>query len=88
MSNTDGSKDLPRRNVFIADTGNHCVRMVGSDGVITTVVGTPTTIGGPNGQGEQPLATMLNSPYGVEVDAHGNLWIADTRNSVIRLFVR
>ncbi len=68
-------------DVFIADTPNSRIREV-SGGSISTFAGTgvPSYLGdnGPPGVAE------LNAPQGVAVDAAGNLYIADTANSVIR----
>jgi NHL repeat-containing protein len=70
--------------VYIADTGNNCVRRVGNDGVITTVAGQCNDIGGFGGDGGPATAALLNRPYGVTVDAQGNLFIADTSNNRVR----
>ena len=60
-------------NLFIADTYNDEIREVhAGTGVITTIVGAPP-LGGPPADG-----VSLNEPYGVAVDAHGNLFIANT----------
>jgi large repetitive protein len=70
-------------NLYIADTGNNVVREVtASTGIITTVAGNPAgTLLGDNGPAT--LAT-LNNPWGVTLDAAGNLFIADTANHRIR----
>jgi sugar lactone lactonase YvrE len=68
--------------LYIADTGNDCIRMV-KNGVITTVAGDGTmAFGGDNGPA---TSAQLNSPGGVAVDAAGNLYIADTGNGRIRM---
>jgi len=69
-------------NLFIADSGNHCVRQVDTNGIITTVAGTGTA--GFIGDGGFANYAWLNAPRGVAVDASGNLFIADTGNSCIR----
>jgi len=68
-------------NLFIADEFNNRVRKVDTNGIITTVAG-----GGHNGFGDGDAATnaYFNLPYGVAVDASGNLLIADSINSRIR----
>ena len=75
-------------NVYIADTGNHRIRMVtnpGSSGTISTVAGNGTA--GFSGDGQ--LATSaLHTPFGVAVDASGNVYIADTGNSRIRMLTK
>jgi len=75
-------------NVFIADTGNHVIRMVAPDGVITTVAGTPGVTGTSLDDGRPATESGLDLPFGIAVDAHDNLWIADTHNSRIRVVYR
>ena len=70
-------------NIFIADTDNSVIREVlASNGQIQTVAGTGTP--GYSGDGGLATSAQLNDPYGVFVDASGNIFIADTDNSVIR----
>lgn len=58
--------------VFIADTGNHRIRRIASDGIIETLI---------NGE-----VTDLALPTAVAVDPEGRLWIADAANHVIRVW--
>jgi sugar lactone lactonase YvrE len=70
-------------NIFIADTANSVIReVVASTGIIQTVAGNGTA--GYSGDGVAATATELNNPQGVYVDSQGNIFIADTENSVIR----
>ena len=70
-------------NLFIADTSNDRVRRVDSaTGVITSVAG--TGISGFSGDGGPATDAQLNEPFGVAVDASGNLFIADTSNDRVR----
>jgi uncharacterized repeat protein (TIGR01451 family) len=70
-------------NLYIADTGNQRIRMVTSSaGVITTVVG--DGVMGYSGDGGPPANATLDWPYDVVLDAAGNMYIADSFNSVIR----
>src|SRR5579862_5175699 len=70
-------------NVFIADTANSVIReVIASTGVIQTVAGTGTS--GYSGDGGPATSAQLNDPFGVFVDGSGNIFIADTDNSVIR----
>ena len=72
----------PARNVYIADSGNHRVRKVAPNGVITTVAGNGQA--GSGGDNGQATAAQLNHPLGLALDAAGNLYIADTLNSRVR----
>ena len=70
-------------DLFIADPGNNRIREVNaSNGLITTVAGDGTS--GYSGDGGQATAAELSGPEGVAVDAAGNLFIADSGNTVIR----
>ncbi|MBZ5538692.1 MAG: hypothetical protein LAO31_22320 [Acidobacteriia bacterium] len=69
-------------NLYIADTSNSRIRKVTPAGVISTVAGDNRY----GFVGDGPVATLrcLAGPYGVAVDAGGNLYIADTSNSRVR----
>lgn len=71
-------------NIFIADFGNSTIReVVKATGLIQTVAGTPGTPGYIDGV--QATNAELDLPGGVFVDGSGNIIIADTFNSVIRV---
>jgi len=71
--------------LYIADTGNNIVRRIdGQTGIITTVAGTAGP-GNYTGDGGQAVSATLNAPFGVALDDHLNLYIADTGNNVVRV---
>jgi hypothetical protein len=83
LSNPFGIAVDSSGNLFIADTYNHCIREVSSStGVIATVAGTGSF--GFSGDGGAATSAQLRNPFGVAVDAVGNLFIADTDNNRIR----
>lgn len=69
-------------NVYIADSLNHAIRMVSSQGIITTLAGTGTE--GFSGDGGPARSARLHTPYRVTVDSTGNIYIADIYNHRIR----
>ena len=69
-------------NLYIADTGNHVIRMVATSGTITTIAG--NNIGGYAGDGGAAVNANLEFPASVAVDSSGNIFIADAGNDVIR----
>ncbi len=69
-------------DLFIADQGNHRIRKVSAEGLITTVAG--TGVGGFAGDGGPATSAQLNFPTGVVVDRQGSLFITDIVNNRIR----
>ncbi|GGJ28200.1 NHL domain-containing protein [Streptomyces brasiliensis] len=70
-------------DLFIADTFNNAIRVVTSDGVISTVVNSSASPGGET-SGAAPSASKLNTPYAIAIDPSTDLlYIADTRNSAV-----
>jgi sugar lactone lactonase YvrE len=69
-------------NLFIADTFWERIREVGTDGIVTTVVGNGST--GYSGDSGAATDAELWWPADVAVDASGDLFIADTYNMRVR----
>jgi uncharacterized protein (TIGR03437 family) len=71
-------------NLYIADTFNQRIRMVSAaTGTITTLAG--NGISGYEGDGGPATSAQLSFPVSVLVAPSGNIYVADTQNSVIRL---
>jgi uncharacterized protein (TIGR03437 family) len=73
----DGADDL-----FVGDVGNHRVRKVNPDGIITTIAGNGQL--GSSGDGGPAVEAQLGQPSGLAVDSGGNLFIADLTYNVVR----
>jgi len=77
-------------NIFIADAGNNVIRKVTAAGFIYTYAGNGFGAGmglghgSYSGDGGAAVSATLNCPKGVAVDVTGNVYIADSRNNVIR----
>ena len=70
-------------NLYVADSGNHRIRKIDlATGIITTVAG--SGVQGFEGDDGLAVDATFNSPHGVDVDRHGNVYIADTFNNRIR----
>jgi hypothetical protein len=77
-------------NIYIADTSNNVVRMVDTSGIMHTIVGTypgsnTAATAGAAGDGGPATSATVSAPEGVEVDASGNLFIADFGNGKVRV---
>jgi hypothetical protein len=76
-------------NYYFADSYSHAVRRVDPSGIITTVAGGRTNASGQglygySGDDGPATNALLNTPFGVALDAAGNLYIADSENHKIR----
>lgn len=71
-------------SLYIADSGNRRVRKVDTNGIISTVAGNGRTgsVGSVGDGGAATSATL--TPAGLALDGAGNLFIADSADSLIR----
>jgi YVTN family beta-propeller protein len=70
-------------NLYVADNGACVVWKITPAGAVSIAAGVLFTCGY-NGDGIAATTAQLNAPYGVTVDSHGNLLIADIGNSRVR----
>jgi sugar lactone lactonase YvrE len=61
-------------NVYVADAGNHTIRKITPDGVVTTLAGLAGTFGIVDGHG---AAARFNNLGGLAVDTGGNVYVTD-----------
>ncbi len=67
-------------NLYVTDTGNNLIRKITPAGVVTTIAGNGSQ-GSTNGSG---TLASFNAPFGITIDAAGNLYVADYGNNLIR----
>ena len=68
-------------NLYIADTGNHTIRKITPQGVVSTLAGLAGVSGSEDGTG---ASAHFYSPRALCADAGGTLFVADYGNHVIR----
>lgn len=81
FSDPSGAVATAAGAIAIADTGNATLRLITSDGVVSTLAGTTTQRGNADGPGS---AATFSSPKGIARDNAGNLYVADALNHTIR----
>jgi len=67
-------------NLYVADTNNHRIRRITSDGTVTTLAGQASP-GYADGIGTN---AQFNFPYHISINALGTLYVADQTNNRIR----
>ena len=67
--------------IYVADHLTHVIRKIDTNGLVSTIAGTPYIPGSVDGQGS--LAQFWR-PYGLTLEAGGNILIADEWNQKIR----
>ena len=67
-------------NIYVADNGNNMIRKITAAGVVSTLAGNGS-VGNANGNGG---SASFHSPFGIAVDAAGNVYVADAGNNMIR----
>jgi sugar lactone lactonase YvrE len=72
-------------NLYFSDRGNHRVRKVDVNGVISTIAGNGRAVF--NGDGLLAVGSQLNAPTGLDFDLNGALLIGDRDNYRIRRLV-
>jgi len=79
---TDVAVD-PAGNLYITDYGNHRIRKVdAATGLISTIVGTGIIIY--NGDNIPATSATIYAPYGIELDAAGNVYFAEYSGHRVR----
>jgi len=66
--------------VYVSDTNGHKIRKITPDGMVSTLAGSDAA-GSADGTG---AAASFNLPYGIAVDASGNVYVGDLGNSKVR----
>jgi sugar lactone lactonase YvrE len=71
-------------NLYVSDSNFHRVRKITTDGRISHFAGSPTGVGGIQGDFGSATAARLSRPGPLAVDAQGNVFILDMGNHRVR----
>src|ERR1017187_5647011 len=69
-------------NLFVADTWNHVIRKLGTNGTATIIAGNGNQ--GFSGDGGPATNAYLSAPWTVVLDTNGNLFVSDSGNYRVR----
>ena len=72
----------PDRALYVCEVGNHIIRRIGPDGIISTVAGSGKP--GYSGDGGSAKQAGLNEPYEVRFDRAGNMFFVERLNHTVR----
>jgi len=67
-------------DIYVADSGNHCIRRISSDGIVSTLAGSGKK-GFRNGVGTE---AQFNNPWDIKIIPDENLVVGDFENFAIR----
>ena len=82
LSSPRGVAISASRVVYVADWGNHRLRCVDADGLISTLAGDGRA--GSEGDGGPASLARLNEPTGVALDSGGNVFVSEVGSSRVR----
>jgi hypothetical protein len=82
LNGPQGVCAAPSGVVYVTDPGNQRVRAIATNGIITTVAGSASTLS--SGDGGQATSAGMVNPVRCAVDSSGNLYIVDQGAHVIR----
>jgi sugar lactone lactonase YvrE len=68
-------------NVYVADTGNHAIRIINPNSGVSIFAGKPGSGDSLDGSG---IAARFNMPRGIAIDGAGTIYVADSGNNTIR----
>ncbi|MBT5873771.1 MAG: hypothetical protein HOH43_10150 [Candidatus Latescibacteria bacterium] len=83
MDNPSGLAFDSSGSLFIADYGNHVIRKIDTNGVITTVAGTPT-VSGFSGDDGPATQALMEYPTALATDTEGGIYFTEESNHTIR----
>ncbi len=67
--------------LYVADNSNSTIRKITPAGVVSTIAGSPNSVGSADGPGS---TARFNSPEGLATDSAGNVYVADSNNNTVR----
>ncbi len=76
--------DSTATNLYIADSNNTIRKLVVASGVVTTLAGKADSSGSTDGTG---AAARFDGPEGIAVSSSGNLYVADSGNTIRKVVI-
>ncbi len=70
-------------NIIVADDGNNAIRLISTDGTVTTIAAGKSPAGTVAGSGD----VQMNHPHALTRDSDGNVFVTDSENNLIKKIV-
>jgi hypothetical protein len=75
-------------NIYFADTANHLIRMIDTDGIVHRIAGQPpedgVAVSGYSGDGGPATEALINYPVDIAIADDGTLFFSDVYNHCVR----
>jgi len=72
---------LQNGDIYVADSNNHCIRVITPDGMVRTLIGKGGVAGYQDGN---PDDALFDTPTGIAVGKDGTVYVAEPGNNTIR----
>nr|CAG4718603.1 unnamed protein product [Naegleria fowleri] len=87
LNSPEGVFELDNNEILVADSGNHCIRKITTDGLMQTIAGICGSNVGYNGDMSDSMNGFLNLPTSITFSKNSGIYISETNNQIIRQLV-
>ncbi len=75
----------PNGHLYVADSGNHVIRKINTEGQVSTYAGVAASVGAGGFENGFAASARFNFPKDIVISSNGNLYVTDFFNHIIRV---